>query len=148
MLTPSRASISARRRAIVQLGRLATGSSSNGVTTRKAVSLFTGGGPGATLAFKRIDATAAEIAAPQPHRVLPHAERFGDARTGPTRKRQQDCACSVRLAAITRASKGRQGGTLIIARQNRGLAAHAAPLRIDGYSESYARPLVKLWESA
>src|SRR5208337_1662833 len=32
-------------------GRLATGSSSNGVTTRKAVSLFTGGGPGATLAF-------------------------------------------------------------------------------------------------
>jgi hypothetical protein len=51
MHTPSRASISARMRAIVQFGRLATGSSSNGVTTRKAVSLFTGGGPGATLAF-------------------------------------------------------------------------------------------------
>jgi hypothetical protein len=51
MRTPSRASISARRRAIVQLGRLATGSCSNGVTTRKAVSLFTGNGPGATLAF-------------------------------------------------------------------------------------------------
>jgi hypothetical protein len=51
MLIPSRASISARMRAIVQFGRLATGSSSNGVTTRKAVSLFTGGGPGATLAF-------------------------------------------------------------------------------------------------
>ena len=41
-----------RSRAIVQFGRLATGSSSNGVTTRKAVSLFTGDGPGATLAFK------------------------------------------------------------------------------------------------
>ena len=52
MRTPSRVSISARRRAIVQFGRLATGSSSNGVTTRKAVSLFTGDGPGATLAFK------------------------------------------------------------------------------------------------
>jgi hypothetical protein len=51
MRTPSRASISARMRAIVQFGRLATGSSSNGVTTRKAVSLFTGDGPGATLAF-------------------------------------------------------------------------------------------------
>ena len=52
MRTPSLVSISARRRAIVQFGRLATGSSSKGVTTRKAVSLFTGDGPGATLAFK------------------------------------------------------------------------------------------------
>jgi hypothetical protein len=51
MRTPSRASISTRRRGIVQFGRLATGSSSNGTTTRKAVSLFTGDGPGATLAF-------------------------------------------------------------------------------------------------
>jgi hypothetical protein len=51
MRTPSRASISARMRAIVQFGRLATGSSRSGVTTRNAVSLFTGGGPGAMLAF-------------------------------------------------------------------------------------------------
>src|SRR5271165_3207109 len=51
MRTPSRASISARRRGIVQLRRSATGSSSNGVATRKAASLFTGAGPGATLAF-------------------------------------------------------------------------------------------------
>lgn len=51
MHTPSRASISARMRAIVRFGRLVTGSSSNGVTTRKVVSLFTGGVPGATLAF-------------------------------------------------------------------------------------------------
>jgi hypothetical protein len=51
MRTPSRASISARMRAIVQFGRLATGASRNGATTRKAVSRFTGGGPGATLAF-------------------------------------------------------------------------------------------------
>jgi hypothetical protein len=38
-------------RAIVQFARLVIGSSSNGATTRKAVPLFTGGGPGATLAF-------------------------------------------------------------------------------------------------
>ena len=51
MRTPSRPSISARRRGIVQLRRSATGSSSKGVATRKAASLFTGGGPGAMLAF-------------------------------------------------------------------------------------------------
>ena len=51
MRTPSRASISARRRGIVQFGRLATGSSSSGVTTRNAAELFTGNGPGAMLAF-------------------------------------------------------------------------------------------------
>ena len=40
MRTPSRASISARRRGIVQLRRSATGSSSKGVATRKAASLL------------------------------------------------------------------------------------------------------------
>jgi hypothetical protein len=49
--TPSRASISARRRAIVQFVLSATGSSSNGVTTRNATALFTGSGPGATRVF-------------------------------------------------------------------------------------------------
>jgi len=52
MRTPSRASISARRRAIVQFVLSATGSSNNGVTTRNAIALFTGSGPGATRAFK------------------------------------------------------------------------------------------------
>ena len=51
MLTPSRASISARRRGMVQLGRSATGSASRGMATRSATSLFTGAGPGATAAF-------------------------------------------------------------------------------------------------
>ena len=51
MLTPTCASISVRSRAIVQFTLSATGCSSNGVTTRRAASLFTGGGPGATLAF-------------------------------------------------------------------------------------------------
>src|SRR5450432_3367633 len=49
--TPSRASISARSRAIVQFVLSATGSSSNGVTTRNATALFTGSGPGAMRAF-------------------------------------------------------------------------------------------------
>ena len=52
MRTPSRASISAHRPAIVQFVLPATGSSSNGVTTRKATVLFTGSGPGAMRAFK------------------------------------------------------------------------------------------------
>src|SRR6202161_1999691 len=51
MRTPSRASISVRGRAIVQLRRSATGSSSKGMATRKAASLFIGGGPGGMLAF-------------------------------------------------------------------------------------------------
>src|SRR4051794_27635636 len=49
--TPSRASISLHSRGIVQFGRSATGSSSSGRATRKAASLFTGAGPGATVAF-------------------------------------------------------------------------------------------------
>jgi len=36
---------------MVQLGRSATGASSNGTITRSAASLFTGAGPGATVAF-------------------------------------------------------------------------------------------------
>jgi len=54
MRTPARASISARRPAIVQFGLSATSSSSKGVTTRNAVSLFTGCGPGAMLAFSAV----------------------------------------------------------------------------------------------
>src|SRR5580700_9921601 len=51
ILTPSRASILAMRRGIVQLGRSATGASSRGATTRSAALVFAGGGPGATVAF-------------------------------------------------------------------------------------------------
>ena len=51
IVTRSRALISAISRGIVQLGRSATGASSSGVTTRKAASVFTGGGPAYTLAL-------------------------------------------------------------------------------------------------
>ena len=51
MRAPSRVSISARSRGIVQLCRSATGSASRGKATRKAATLFTGAGPGATVAL-------------------------------------------------------------------------------------------------
>jgi hypothetical protein len=68
MRTPSRASISARSRGIVQLVRSATGASSNGVTTRKAAWLFTGTGPGATFVFKA--STPPAMKAPRQKRTV------------------------------------------------------------------------------
>ncbi len=52
MRPPARVSISACNRGIVQLCRSATASASNGTATRSAASLFTGVGPGVTVAFK------------------------------------------------------------------------------------------------
>ena len=102
ILTPSRASISVMRRGIVQLGRSATGASSRGVTTRSAASVFTGAGPGATLAFNASTPPSRERAAPQAHRVLAHAEGFRDPRAGPARQRQQDRPRPISLAAVAR----------------------------------------------
>ena len=100
MRTPSRASISARRRGIVQLRRSATGSSSKGVTTRKAASLFTGGGPGAMLVFSAASPPTVKSAAPQANRIFAHAKRLRDLGAGPTGQRQKDGTRPVRLAAI------------------------------------------------
>jgi len=123
-------------RAIVQFGRSATGSSSKGVTTRNAVFALHRRRPGRDARFQGVHAAPAEIAAPQPNRVFAHAERLGDPRTGPTRKRQQHGARPVRLPAITRPRKGRQRTTPVNARRNRRLATHAAPVRIGANSES------------
>ena len=60
MRTPSRASISTRRRGIVQLRGSATAAWSRGAATRKAASLFTGGGPGAILVFSAATPPAAK----------------------------------------------------------------------------------------
>ena len=116
MRTPSRASISARRRGIVQLGRSATGSCSNGVTTRKAVALFTAAGPAATLAFSASTPPAAKSLR---HRRTvssrtPNASAI--LRTGPTSKRQQHGARPVCLATIARAGKNPKRGALLVAR--------------------------------
>src|SRR5512145_521104 len=72
ILTRSRVLISAIRRGIVQLGRSATGASSSGVTTRKAASVFTGGGPAYTLAF---------TASTPPRRNSPRQKRTVSSRT-------------------------------------------------------------------
>ena len=63
IVTPSRAWISAMRRAIVQLGRSATGASRRGVTTRSAASLSRrrAGRDGRPQGF---DAAAGKLAAP------------------------------------------------------------------------------------
>ncbi len=100
MHTPSRASISARRRGIVQLRRSATGSSSKEVATRKAASLFIGGGPGAMLAFSAATPPTVKSLR-QREGILAHAERLGDLGAGPISQRQQHGARPVRLAAIT-----------------------------------------------
>jgi hypothetical protein len=92
--------------------------------------------------------SAAEVAAPQPNGVFTNAERLGDARTGPNPKTSTEWRVLARLSPITRPGQRHQGGALIPARGNRGLAAHAAPCRIKGDSESYTYSLVKVAESA
>jgi hypothetical protein len=122
MRTPSWISISARRRSIVQLGRLATGASNNGVNTRKAASLFTGGGPGATLTSS---ASAPLLAKSLRHRrtessLTPNASAFvglvHPASVSSTAR------AKIRLASIARTRKSHQLATLFVRRPDRGLA--------------------------
>ena len=136
MRAPARASISARRRGIVQLGRLATGASSKGCTTRKAVSLFTGRRAGRDACFQRLDTAVGEIAAPQANRIFSHAERLRDPGAGPPRQRQQYPARPIRLPSITRVGERHKGGALLTARRNRRFSRHAIHLRIEVHSES------------
>ena len=93
MRTPSRTPISMRRRGIVQLRRSATGACSKGAATRKAASLFSGG----AAPLQRRDAASGQVAAPQAHRILAHAERLRDLRAGPARQRQKHGARPVPL---------------------------------------------------
>jgi hypothetical protein len=102
ILTPSRASISAMRRSIVELVRSATGASRRGVTTRSRGLALHGGRPRRHARLQRLNAAVGECAAPEAHRVLAHAEGFRDARAGRARPRQQDRARPVRLAAVAR----------------------------------------------
>jgi hypothetical protein len=96
MRTPSRASVPVW--AIVQFGLLATGSSRNGVTVRKAASLLTGGGPGATLAFH---VSMPRLKSPRHSQTVSSRTPNASAMRGLVQKRQQDGACSIRVAAIT-----------------------------------------------
>ncbi len=116
--------------------RSATGASSNGVTTRKAASLFTGGGPGATLVFKA--STPPTMKAPRQKRTVSSRspERLGDLRTGPARQRQQQRPRPIRLPTVARARKNQKSGALRLARSNRRLSRHDTHPRISANSES------------
>ena len=149
MRTPSRASISARRREIVQLCRSAAGCSKQTAITRSAVSLFTGGGPGChvSLSVSSIPPSAKSL---RQRRTVswPHAERLGDPRAGPAGQREQHGACPVRLAAITRAAQRHKGGALFVGCRERRLSLQPYTLQIGAGSESQKTyPLVSQTES-
>ena len=141
MRAPSRASISARRRGIVQLRRSATGCSSNGVATRKAASLFTAGGPGAMLAFSASTPLAAK--ALRHRRTVSSRTPNASAISGLVQ------AASVKSTARARSASPRSRE---LARAKR--AARCSPLavtgdfpamphasRIDGASQSQKKPI-------
>ena len=146
--TPSRASISARMRAIVQFGRFATGSSSSGVTTRKAASLFTGAGPGATLAFN--------VSTPPRPKSLRHSRTVSSRTPNASAMRGlvQPDSVSRMARALSASPRSREPASTVRAARCSSLADTGdLPLiphliRIDSTSESYTDPLVKLEASA
>jgi hypothetical protein len=130
------------------LGRLATGSSNNGVTTRKAVSLFIGGGPGATLAFN--------ASMPPRLKSLRHSRTVSSPTPNASAMRGlvQPESVSRMARALSASPRSREPASAIRAALCSALAETGDfplmphPLRIDEDSESYTYPLVNLTESA
>jgi hypothetical protein len=91
---------------------------------------------------------AHEVAAPQPHRVVAHAERPGNAWTDPAGQRQQHRSRPVGFAAIARTRQHRQSCALFFGCRERRFSGHALHLRIGAASESAHQALVKLPEFA
>ena len=119
-----------------------------GVTTRSAASVFTGGRAGRDGRLQRLDAAAGEVAAPQANRVLAHAERFRDARAGPARQRQQHRPRPVRLAAIARTGQRPQRHALLLTAVTGDLPAMLPPANHGEHGITRCCSLVKLTESA
>ncbi len=149
MRTPSRASISARRRGIVQLRRSATGSSSKGAATRKAASLFTGGGPGAMLVFS--------AATPRAAKSLRHSRTVSSRTLNASAILGLVQPASVKSTARARSASPRSREPASAARAARcsslaktgDFPAMPHALQIDGGSESQKTyPLVNHTESA
>ena len=133
--TPLRASISLIRRAIVQLRRLATGASKRGVTTRSAASLFTGAGPGATLAFSASTPPSAKSRHGEP---CPRVRRKPAMRGLVQPKSVRDVARRpIRLATVARLRERSQRRTLLPIRRYWRFAHHAPPPRINTKTESH-----------
>src|SRR5271157_4075242 len=149
MHTPSRASISARRRGIVQLRRSATGSSSKGVATRKAASLFIGGGPGAMLAFSA--ATPPAVKSLRQRRTVSSRTPNASAILGLVQPVSVSSTARARSASPrsrepARAARAARCSSLAITGD---FPAIPHTLRIDGGSESQKTyPLVNQTESA
>ena len=106
------------------VGPIRDGLRQNRLGHRKRASPFTGAGPGATDRPQRVDPTRHELTAPEPNRILAHAEGLGDPRAGPARQRQQDRPRPIRLAAIARVAQSHELTPLRGARDNRGFARH------------------------
>ena len=139
MSTPSRFLISAMRRGIVQFRRLATGACKQrhahpqrGLSLhRRRACIYAG--------LDRLDATAREIATPQPHRVLTHTEHLGNPHAGPAIERQQYGARPIGLAAIARNRQSFQPTALLITRLHRRFACHVPLPRISAKTQTQPR---------
>jgi hypothetical protein len=134
MRTPSRASISARRRGIVQLRRSAAGSLSKGVATREAASLFTGDGPGAMLAFSAATPPAAKSLRqsrtyPRARKTPPQSQDWYSPQASAARR------APVRLPTIARTGqrRGRRCSSLATTRD---FPAMPHTMQITGRSEA------------
>ena len=137
ILMPSRFSISAMRRGIVQLGRLATGASSSGRDDAKRSLSFKRQRPRRDARLQGLNTAAHENAAPKPDRILAHAERLGNPRAGPAIERQQRPPRPVRLTAFPRCRQTFKRRPLFIARLHRRFPPPCpAPLRINAKRKS------------
>jgi len=84
-----------------------------------------------------------EVAAPEPNRVFPHAERRGNPPARPARPRQKNRTGALRLAAITRARQAcRRRRLFQRCRKKGGLSRHAWHPPIAAGRESGSHPLV------
>jgi hypothetical protein len=86
--------------------------------------------------FQYLDTAIREVTVPEANGVFAHAERLGDPRAGPAGQRQQNGACPVRFAAITRAGERYQGGALFVGCRERRFSGHVMLLRIGDDRES------------
>jgi hypothetical protein len=114
----------------------ATGSSSSGGATRNAVSLLTGGGPGATLAVNA--STPLRLKSLRQSRTVSSRTPNASAICGlvqPDRV-SSTSACTICFPAITGPRERGQSQTLFVACHHRRLAAHAPPTRIGASRES------------
>ena len=109
--------------------------SRSGVMTRSAASVFSGRGPGATLAFSA--SMPPRIKSLRQRRTVSSADakRLGNP-CGPAIKRQQHRARPVRFTALPRCRQSFQRRPLLLTRLHWRFPRHAPPPRINANTES------------